>query len=239
MKQETSLYILEDDIEICKIYNRELSAYGFDTETFDTLSKFKNAIQNKHCDICILDLSLPDGDALSTLKTTLKDRSIPTVIVSGRGSGSDKVLGLDFGADDYLVKPVDTLELVARINSVLRRAQKQNDDQENTSNNRFKFNDWQADFSKMSLTTPDNEVIELSSADVALLQAFLKSPGTVLSRDHLLDMCQLENNDIFDRSIDVRIARLRKKLENPQNTTQLIKTVYGSGYIFTANVTKY
>jgi DNA-binding response OmpR family regulator len=230
-----NLFILEDDIEIRKIYERELIAHNFLVSTFGTIAEFTSALKDNSCDLCILDLSLPDGDALNTLKSIIDDYDLPTIIVTGRGSVSDKVLGLDFGADDYLVKPINILELAARIKSLLRRTNKTQESTSLDSTDSYRFNDWAVDFSKMKLTSPAQEEKALSVADANLLRAFLESPGKVLTREALLDICQLENHDVFDRSIDVRVGRLRKKLDDNQST-QIIKTVYGAGYLFTAQV---
>ncbi len=227
------IYILEDNMDIRHIYEREFTAHGYAVETFGTIATFNNAIKNKICNLCILDLSLPDGDALSTLKNIIAEHELPCIIVSGRGSTSDKVLGLEFGADDYLVKPVDMLELIARVKSVQRRV-KHVSRQE--SSETYTFEGWQVDFSTMKLTNPAEEEQNLSIADKNLLKAFLESRGKVLSREFLLDVCQLENNDIFDRSIDVRVARLRKKLSQSENQTEFIKTIYGAGYLFVPEV---
>ena len=227
------IYILEDNTDIRRIYEREFSAQGYGVVTFGTIAKFNSALKEKVCDLCILDLSLPDGDALSTLKNIIAEHAIPCIIVSGRGSTSDKVLGLEFGADDYLVKPVDMLELLARVKTVMRRAS--NSVQQGNAE-RYRFAGWLVDFSTMKLTSPAEQEQNLSIADKNLLKAFLESRGKVLSREKLLDVCQLENNDIYDRSIDVRVARLRKKLNSADEQTEFIKTIYGAGYLFVPEV---
>ena len=227
------IYVLEDNMDIRHLYEREFTAHGYIVETFGTIATFNDAIKNKLCDLCILDLSLPDGDALSTLKNIIAEHELPCIIVSGRGSTSDKVLGLEFGADDYLVKPIDMLELIARVKSVQRRVKHVS---RQDSSEIYTFEGWQVDFSTMKLTNPSKEEQNLSIADKNLLKAFLESRGKVLSREFLLDVCQLENNDIFDRSIDVRVARLRKKLSQSENQTDFIKTIYGAGYLFVPEV---
>ena len=225
------IYVLEDNKDICFLYQREFPLHGYQVETFGTISEFINALKSKQCDLCIMDLSLPDGDALITLKNIITEYSLPCIIVSGRGSTSDKVLGLEFGAEDYMVKPVDMLELIARAKTVLRRYQN------STTNSKiYQFAGWKADLSTLKLTGSDQREHNLSLADKDLLKAFLDSKGKLLSREILLDICQLENHDIYDRSIDVRVSRLRKKLNSADNDTEFIKTIYGAGYLFVPKV---
>jgi len=230
------IYVLEDNMDIRHIYEREFTAHGYIVETFGTISYFNKAIQNKLCNLCILDLSLPDGDALSVLKSIISEHDLPCIIVSGRGSTSDKVLGLEFGADDYLVKPVDMQELIARVKSVLRRTKNMPRSSGSNASEVYSFEGWKVDFSSMKLVNPSQEEQNLSIADKDLLKAFLESRGTILSREFLLDICQLENNDVFDRSIDVRVARLRKKLNKSKHQSEFIKTIYGAGYLFVPKV---
>ena len=235
-KNQELIYILEDNVDIRHLYEREFKTHGYEVETFGTIATFNEAIQSKICNLCILDLSLPDGDALSILKNIISEHDLPCIIVSGRGSTSDKVLGLEFGADDYLVKPVDMLELIARVKSVQRRINNASRRIQSEPVETYFFEGWQVDFSAMKLINPSQEEQNLSIADKDLLKAFLISRGKVLTREYLLDICQLENNDVFDRSIDVRVARLRKKLSKSEHKTEFIKTIYGAGYLFVPTV---
>lgn len=226
------VYVLEDDPDIRVLYQRELTAAGFDVSAFGVIADFNHAFGAQRCDLCILDLSLPDGDALVTLRQLMADDALPTIIVSGRGSVGDKVLGLDFGADDYMVKPVDMLELIARMNRLLRRQEMISAALSQAPSQCFSFAGWTVDFSTLKLTAPDGAEQNLSAADMNLLKAFVESPGKILTRDRLLEVCQLETQDIFDRSIDLRVSRLRKKLQDDPRNPQFIKTVYGAGYLF-------
>ncbi len=235
-----TIYVLEDNEDICSLYRRELTAADFTVATFGTIAEFTDALQESICDLCILDLSLPDGDALSTLRNLVARYALPAIIVSGRGSVADKILALDFGADDYLVKPVDMLELTARVKSLIRRANQSvnNAGADKIDHERYFFAGWQADFSRLKLFSPDRQEQDLSAADANLLRAFVKSPGKILNREFLLDICQIEERDVYDRSIDVRISRLRKKLQDDPRNPVFIKTVYGAGYLFTPRVTR-
>jgi len=232
---DSLVYILEDNEEICRLYEREFTAHDYRVKIFRTIAEFLKALEAQSCDLCILDLSLPDGDGLLMLKNVISNHSFPCIIVSGRGSTSDKVLGLEFGADDYMVKPIDIIELIARAKSIERRLGKAAPEQDS---DKYYFNDWQVDLSQMKLIDPNNQAHSLSLSDKQLLQAFLESKGKILDREKLLDVCQLENHDIFDRSIDVRVARLRKKFNNKDVKNDFIKTVYGAGYLFVPKVSR-
>jgi len=230
------IYILEDDADVRALYARELKTHGFAITTFGTIADFDKALASSDPDLCIIDLSLPDGDALTLLRDTLGQLDIPTIVVSGRGALGDRVLGLDFGADDYLVKPINTIELAARARSLLRRVEKLATAAPNDRLDKVSFADWLADFSTLELTAPNGETEQLSAADARLLKVFVSSPGKVLSRDRLMDL-YAEDNDAFDRSIDAQVSRLRKKLNDAAKNPKLIRTVYGAGYVFTPKVT--
>ncbi len=228
------IYLLEDDQDVCALFKRELTYQGFDVTTSGTLREFTELVKHQLPDLSIIDLSLPDGDGLVLLSETLREAQVPTIIVSGRGALGDKIRGLDLGADDYLVKPVDPLELAARARNMLRRHLKTAS--ESTSSLRYRFSEWTVDFETFELTSPDGISETISTADASLLKAFVEAPGKVLSRDTLLNHCELDGGDVFDRSIDTRISRLRKKLrDDPQNPSH-IKTIYGAGYVFTPKV---
>ncbi|MEX0828129.1 MAG: response regulator transcription factor [Haliea sp.] len=232
---KTLIYILEDNKDVAAVFERELTHQGFDVALADTISAFSELLAERLPDLCILDLTLPDGDGLSVLNRTIQGNAIPAIIVSGRGTLGDKIRGLDLGADDYLVKPVDALELAARVRSMLRR--RIASELGVSDNPVFYFADWKVDFSTYVLTSPDNSEETMSSADASLLRAFVESPGKILTRDTLLDRCQIATTDVFDRSIDTRISRLRKKLNDDSKTPSIIKTIYGAGYVFTPKVT--
>jgi DNA-binding response OmpR family regulator len=230
------IYLLEDDEDVRTVFERELVYQGFDVTPIDTFCAFTESLKQKLPDLCIIDLSLPDGDGLNLLGETLRKFAIPTIIVSGRGALGDKIRGLELGADDYLVKPVEALELAARVRNILKRRSASHNVQE--MDYIYGFAGWTVDFSTFELTSPDNISETLSAADANLLRAFIEAPGKVLSRDKLLDSCELADEEVFDRSIDTRISRLRKKLrDDPQNSSH-IKTIYGAGYVFTAKVTR-
>ncbi|MCZ4272095.1 response regulator transcription factor [Maritalea porphyrae] len=229
------IYILEDDADVRALYARELKAHGFAITSFGTIAEFDKALAQSEPDLCIIDLSLPDGDALTLLRDTLGEMDIPTIVVSGRGALGDRVLGLDFGADDYLVKPINTIELAARARSLLRRVEKMAAAAPSERLEKVVFADWHADFSTLELVSPVGDKEQMSAADARLLKIFVSSPGKVLSRDRLMDL-YAEDSDAFDRSIDAQVSRLRKKLQDTAKNPKLIRTVYGAGYVFTPKV---
>lgn len=162
--------------------------------------------------------------------------SIPRIIVTGRGSVTDRVVGLEIGADDYIVKPFEPRELVARLRAVLRRASLAREGNPLDAKMAAQFGNWTADLGACTVTHCDGRVLELSAAETSLLGAFLRSPGRIMDRSSLLDATGSRNSEPFDRSMDARISRLRRKLEAGDGDSELIRTIYGAGYIFTQEV---
>jgi len=235
------IYILEDDADVAAAFARALRAENYAVETFTGSRHFTQRVKDDPPDLCIVDLGLPDGDGLSVIRHRLSREGVATIIVTGRGGLDDKLRGLDYGADDYLVKPVEPLELAARVRTVLRRTSKAAAPiaaaQEETAGEIAQFAGWRADFGNFQLISPSEEVATLSKADAQLLRAFLDAQGRVLTREFLLDLCALDGDDNFDRSIDVRVSRLRKKLKDDSRSPTHIRTVYGAGYVFASPIT--
>lgn len=231
------IYILEDEIEMARIMRRALEGLGYKTQEFRMCRDFEKALERHAPDLCLIDLGLPDGDGLSVVSEILKRRGIPAIIVTGRGDSTDKIVGLELGADDYIVKPFEPREMVARVRAVLRRRQPQQGSPRPPHNPKFaQFDGWVADFSSCMLTDPEGNTENLSAAEAALLETFLSSSGRVLSRSKLLDIGSPDDLDPYDRSIDARISRLRRKLGDDPKSPKLIRTVYGAGYVFVAKV---
>lgn len=230
---KTIVYLLEDDPDISRLIVRTLSQQGIDVVSFRRLSEFEREVRRMLPDLCLIDLSLPDGDGLSVVRDKILPDTVPRVIVTGRGNITDRVVGLEVGADDYIVKPFEPRELVARIRAVLRRS-RMNPTESTTSEASplIHFGDWSADFDGCTLIHADGEVIQLSSSEASLLHAFVSAPGRVLSRSQLLDATTGRSDEPFDRSMDARISRLRKKLRDSTKSPNVIRTVYGAGYVF-------
>ena len=231
MKQNKLIYLVEDELAICQLVTDELKNYKLDVNYFNDGLSAIAAFNNKKPDICIIDLGLPDMDGIEVVRHVRNDPNVGIIILSGRGSLPDKVLGLELGADDYLSKPFDPRELVARINSILRRLDKTQKTSTETAKKAY-FDNWVFDLSTLTVIDNNEKITKLSVAEADLLIFMLKSPKQILNRDQLMTDIQ----DSFDRSIDVRMSRIRKKIEaDPKNPT-LIKTIYGAGYIFTSSV---
>ncbi|WP_172327210.1 response regulator transcription factor [Mangrovicoccus sp. HB161399] len=228
------VFLLEDDSDVATVLRRSLEEHGFEVERFARRADIVARLSRVRPDVCLVDLGLPDGDGLSVVGHLMRDLAIPTIIVSGRGEVTDRVVGLELGADDYLVKPVEPRELVARVRSLLRRATvAQAPDR---SREVARFDGWTADFGACTLTDPEGKAVSLSAAEASLLRAFANAAGRVLSRRFLLDIEGPSDLETFDRAMDVRISRLRRKLGDDPKKPRAIKTVYGAGYVFTPRV---
>jgi two-component system OmpR family response regulator len=231
------IYLLEDDREVAAVFARALTGEGYLVESFREAQCFAKRVGECAPDLAIIDLGLPDGDGLSVLRGSLSRRGVATIIVSGRGGLADKLKGLDYGADDYVVKPVEPLELVARVRTVLRRVGGRASRAANEAVAVAEFAGWRVDFSSLLLTSPDRNTATLSRSDARLLRAFIDAQGRVLTREFLLDFCEIGAEENFDRAIDVRVSRLRKKLKDDSRSPTHIRTVYGAGYVFASPAT--
>jgi len=236
-----NIYILEDDRDIAAVFARALKDEGYAVACFAQAQGFSRRVNECPPDLCILDLGLPDGDGLSVLRNMLARQGLATIIVTGRGALSDKLKGLENGADDYVVKPVEPLELVARVKTILRRVGGKDKESravaQRSASDIAEFAGWRVDFASFQLTSPDRETAPLSRADAQLLRAFLEAQGRVLTREFLLDLCIAAGEENFDRAIDVRVSRLRKKLNDDSRSPTHIRTVYGAGYVFASPAT--
>lgn len=230
------VFVLEDEAEIARLISRALDGHGFQTECFARAADFLRRLRTRLPSLSLVDLTLPDDDGLQVVRELRAHHDVPVVIVTGRGDVVDRVLGLELGADDYVVKPFDPRELVARVNAVLRRAAGGAGTRRDRPADCARFGNWLCDFQSLRLNGADGAVVELSAAEARLLLAMVRQPNRVLSRDILLGTAGGDDRSPFDRSIDVRISRLRQKLERDPKAPQIIKTVYGAGYMFAARV---
>ena len=190
-------------------------------------------------DACVLDLGLPKRDGLSVLKE-LRDRGsrLPVMILTARDASADKIAGLDAGADDYLTKPFDARELLARVRAVLRRVDERRPVLQERPRPLIDFADWHLDVTRRELRSPDNVMIPLSAGEFDLLLVFVEHPQRILTREQLLDLARGHSHEAFDRSIDVQVSRLRRKLESDTKRPAMIRTVRNGGYLFTPSVTR-
>ena len=231
-KDSPLIFVVEDEADIARLIVGTLAEYGFRCETFGTGRALLARAKRIQPELAILDLGLPDMDGLQVLRELQEQHPCAALILTGRDGLTDRVLGLELGADDYLVKPFEPRELVARVRSILRRYQKAATP-EPGGHSAVRFAGWHFDIGRLNLVADDGREVSLSAAEAALLQSLLKRPNKILTREQLIGEREL---DPFDRSIDVRISRLRRKLEDDPQDPKIIKTVYGAGYLLCAAV---
>jgi len=235
---EKRILIVDDDREIRDLLAQFLVKHEYQVDTAANGSELMKKLDTGRYDIIVLDVMMPGEDGLSLCRKLRATSNIPIIMLTAMGEDTDRIIGLEMGADDYIAKPFNPRELLARIKAVLRRsdgaAQADHDD----TYQHLTFEGWQIDLDKRELRDVDNVLMPLTSGEYGLLLAFAEHPQRVLSRDQLLDLTRGRMAGPFDRSIDVQLSRLRRKIEpNPKSPT-LIKTVRSGGYIFTPKVEK-
>ena len=226
------IFVLEDESEIARLICSSLAEYGFRCEHLSTGRQLLVRARQSVPDLCIVDLGLPDMDGMQVVRELQEISPCAVLILTGRNDVTDRVLGLELGADDYIVKPFEPRELVARVRSILRRYQRAAPT-EPVERTLARFGHWLFDSGRHTLTASDGREVGLSAAEAGLLTTLLQRPNKILSREQLLGERDV---DPFDRSIDVRISRLRRKLDDDPQNPKLIKTVYGAGYLFSTQV---
>jgi two-component system OmpR family response regulator len=189
-------------------------------------------------DLIILDLMLPGENGLMLCQRLRQQFPTPVIMLTAMGELSDRVVGLEMGADDYLSKPFDARELLARVRAVLRRAGQGQPSTGLVPRPLMKFAGWQLDLTRRELRSPDQVMIPLSAGEFDLLLVFVEHPQRILARELLLDLARGAGHDAFDRSIDVQVSRLRRKLEFDSQGVEMIRTVRNVGYLFTPSVTR-
>ncbi|TJZ92591.1 response regulator transcription factor [Paracoccus gahaiensis] len=225
--------ILDDEPQIRHLLSQALEQAGFRTQCFARATEFEAALRRITPDACLIDLGLPDRDGLALVHRLAADSGAAIIIISGRAQVQDRVTGLELGADDYITKPFEPAEVVARIRARLRRPAMGAANRPRS----LRFAGWRADFDRYLLTAPDGTETPLSHAEAEVLRLFTDNPRRLITRPQMLDSLGGTAGDSFDRAMDVRISRLRTKLgEDPRNP-RLIKTIYGAGYIFLAEIT--
>ncbi|MFV0643965.1 MAG: response regulator [Sphingomonadaceae bacterium] len=234
MQEETSLLLVDDEASLREPLTEYLAGQGFVVRAVDSAAAARSALREYRPDLVLLDIMMPGEGGLSLCRHLIEAQDIPVILLTARGEPTDRIIGLEIGADDYIVKPFEPRELVARIRSVLRRAQRPPSPPEDDA--LYEFEDWQLDPLKRRLTNPDGATVSISTAEFRLLRAFLDHPRQVLDRDRLLDMVQGREAHLFDRAVDNQVSRLRGKIEEDRADPQLIQTVRGGGYRFGADV---
>jgi two-component system phosphate regulon response regulator OmpR len=225
------LLVVDDDSETRELLSLYLGQQGFDVAVVEDGKAMDAWLAGNSTDLVILDLMLPGEDGLSIARRLQSDHKLPIVMISARGEELDRIVGLEVGADDYLPKPFNPRELLARIRAVLRRSSS-TDEADPDRRTGHEFGEFRLDDARRVLYRNDQEV-ELSRAEFDLLQVFVSHPSRVLSRDLIMDLLSGGDREPFDRSIDVRVTRLRHKIEHDPSNPKLIRTVWGIGYQFT------
>jgi two-component system, OmpR family, response regulator len=229
------IYVLEDDGEIRELVGSILSANGFEVCLADRAEAFWAMMLNKHPDLVILDVMLPGEDGLSVCARLQKDTRAPILMMSGRVEPLDRVIGLEIGADDYLCKPFNDRELVARVRAMLRRSRR---DAAPVRGPVYEFASWTLDSASRRLAAREADVeVPLPPGQYDLLLIFVTQPQTILSRETLMDGLSGRELDVFDRSIDVQVSRLRRNLDDAGPRPAIIQTIRNGGYFFRPKVT--
>ncbi len=233
-KQTPLILIVDDDQALRELLQRYLGEQGFATAAVASGDAMKDWLKNHEPDLVVMDLMLPGEDGLSLTRHLRANTTLPILILSARGEDIDRIVGLEIGADDYLAKPFNPRELVARIRAVLRRNSAGDHVPEDAliNNKRYSFGTYILNLDNQTLHKGDEE-IALTSGEIALLALLAQHPNHVLTRDHLIDLLKGYDRSPFDRSIDVRITRLRHKIEEDPKHPRYIRTVWGKGYLFT------
>lgn len=233
------IHLVEDDPEIRDLVCALLRRDGLECEAFAGASAFWTAFERRRPDVIILDLMMPGEDGLSVCRRLQGLADIPVLIASARGEPMDRVIGLEVGADDYIGKPFEPRELLARVRALLRRrgrGHSQGPADASAPLRHAAFAGWRLDLASRALRSPDDQLVELTTGEFDLLAAFVRRPQEVLSRDDIMDVLRGRQADVFDRSIDIQVSRLRRKLGDDPREPGLIRTVRNAGYLFTAPV---
>ena len=230
----TRLLLVDDEPTLREPLAEYLTRQGFVVRQAEDASKARSLLLEYAPDLVLLDIMMPGEDGLALCRHLTETKNLPVILLTAKGEPMDRIVGLEIGADDYVAKPFEPRELVARIRSVLRRAAKNGPEPEEDA--LYEFDGWRLDPLKRKLTDPRGAVVPISSAEFRLLVAFLTHPRQVLDRDQLLDMVQGREAHLFDRAVDNQVSRLRRKMEEDSREPKLIQTVWGGGYRLAADV---
>jgi two-component system, OmpR family, response regulator len=226
------ILMVDDDPGIRDVVSDFLGRHGYAVETAADAREMEQVLERTSIDLIVLDIMLPGEDGLAICRRLAVSEGPPVIMLSAMGEDTDRIVGLELGADDYLAKPCNPRELLARVRAVLRRAEQRT--QAGGMGAGCEFSGWRLDLVRRELRSPQGVVVNLSSGEFSLLRAFVERPQRVLTRDQLLDLARGPDSDAFDRAIDVQISRLRRKLDD--GGQELIRTIRNEGYMFTAKV---
>ena len=232
MNKPSKILVVDDDADLRWMVDKYLSKHDYAVTLAEDGVKMREALENESFDLAILDINLPGEDGLSLARYLRDNHSIGIIMLSAAAEVFDRIVGLEMGADDYVTKPFEPRELLARVKSVLRRTRQAADAEDEGVDSRVTFGNYTLDLEAHQLLDKDSQSVSLTSMEFDLLMAFAENPNKVLNRDQLLNLSHNRDWDPFDRSIDIRITRLRRKIENEPSKPQIIKTVRGVGYMF-------
>ena len=234
MQKSPHILVVDDDLEIRKLLGRYLQEQGFRVSLASDERAMREALSSHSFDLIVLDVLLPDGSGLDICRDLRRDGStIPIILLTALKEDVDRIIGLEIGADDYLGKPFNPRELIARMRAILRR--KVNQEIESARIFEYRFDGFKLQPAERLVFDRSGQPLDLTSAEFDLLASLVKRPGRLLSRDQLIDLTNRGTGDVFDRSIDVLMSRLRKKLGDNINN-QIIRTVRNGGYLFCARL---
>ena len=238
MSASAHILVVDDEPEIAEVLRRYLTTQGYQVSTADGGAGMRQVMAAKaHVDLVLLDLGLPGEDGLALMRSLRGHSPVAVIVVTGRGELVDRIVGLEIGADDYVTKPFDLRELAARVRSVLRRTVAQVQRPEpGALPDVVRFAGWTLHLGARRLESPRGKPVDLTTGEFELLAALVRVPGRVLSRDELLEATRNREAGPFDRTIDVQVGRLRRKIETDPQHPEIIKSVRGAGYIFTPKV---
>lgn len=239
MTDGARILLVDDHADIREALTEYLHRYDMSVTTASDGQQMRKLLEKQCFDLILLDVKLPGEDGLSLCRYVYEHLKIPVILLTALGEAMDRITGLELGADDYMTKPFEPRELVARIRSVFRRIHanvQQALHQPAAQKNYYQFDKWLLDIQGQILLGPDEEVVDLSRMEFRLLKVLLEHPQTVFSRDKLLDLINDNDGVVFDRSIDSQISRLRKKLKDNGRSPQLLRTAWGDGYLLASDV---
>ena len=232
MSQAQHIFVVDDEAAARDMIGDYLKMQGFVVTLCDGGPSLRAAVAKEKPDLVVLDLNMPEEDGLSLIRFLKQSGNVPVIMLTATASPIDRVVGLELGADDYLAKPCELRELLARVRSVLRRSAAAAAPAQGTPNRTVKLGTKWLDLDARALRDGDGNEHPLTASEFSLLKAFAENPKRVLTRERLLDLAQARDSEAFDRAIDVRITRIRKKIEPDPARPRVIRTVRGAGYVF-------
>lgn len=231
--EDIRILVCDDELDVREMVQEYLSKRGLKVSTAGNGEELRAVLASGGVDLIILDINMPGEDGLSVLRSLRPDNQVPVVMLTAAGEVVDRIIGLEMGADDYLGKPVDLRELEARIKAVLRRRDGMTGTSEkDTASGTARFGNYTLDIEAAKMTSDDGTELQLTAMEFNLLKAFAQNKGRVLNRDQILEQAHDRSWDPFDRSIDIRISRLRRKIEKNPGKPSIIRTVRGIGYLY-------